>query len=146
MTAHNRCAEPARPSLYPAILRVFEGALDLPLSAEDVYRRYRAQDGKAGPAAFDRALNALKAAGLLKVVHLAAGAAGYELDDEPTHDRLICSLCGRVQRFDDAELHACRQRIAARHGFDVVGATHVIYAHCRQPDCSHFQGRTMTLR
>lgn len=46
------------PNLYPAILRVFERAPDSPLSAEEAFRRFRAQGGKTGPAAFYRALTA----------------------------------------------------------------------------------------
>ncbi|CAH2811947.1 MAG: hypothetical protein CBARDMAM_6799 [uncultured Caballeronia sp.] len=122
---HDTRSTPERASLYPSILRVFELAIDQPLAADEAYRRFRARGGSSGPAAFYRALTALKEAGLLGPIRLTSGSLGYEIENEPTHDRLICTLCGRVQRFDDEVLHQCRKRIAEQYGFDVVGSTHV---------------------
>ena len=46
------------------------------------------------------------------------------------HDHLICTKCGKIEEFEDPEMEALQQRIASRHGFQMLQHKMEIYGLC----------------
>ncbi len=59
------------------------------------------------------------------------GQTLYEpIDADAHHDHLICVRCGRVVEYEEPEVEALQERVAARYGMRVVSHKHEIYGEC----------------
>ncbi len=100
------------------------------LNADDVYRGLMERDVDAGMATVYRVLAELEQAGLLRQVRFQAGKCFYELDDGQHHDHLVCTVCGRVQEFQDPGMDDAQRRVAQDGGFRLLDRALVLYGLC----------------
>ncbi len=119
------------------ILRIFQGAKQRHLSAEDVYRELLAERQEIGLATVYRVLAQFEQAGLLERSNFEAGKAVYELARGRHHDHLVCLQCGRVEEFYDAQIERRQREIAAERGFELQEHALALYGNCTRPDCEH---------
>ena len=105
------------------------------LSAEELYHRIRTQDPHIGLVTVYRTLKLLREAGLATGRQF--GDAYTRFDPNPAdrpHDHLICTRCGRIQEFADANLYALQEKVARSRGFTVTEHKLELYGFCR--DCA----------
>ena len=104
------------------------------MTAEDVFRVLLNDHSDIGLATVYRVLTQFEQAGILERSHFESGKAVYELNEGKHHDHLVCTSCGRVEEFYDAEIEK-RQQIG-RHGQGLgpAGPRHVavrpVRRHC----------------
>ncbi|MHA3903238.1 ferric iron uptake transcriptional regulator [Castellaniella sp. WN] len=116
------------------ILDVFRKAETRHHSAEDVYRALIAEDVDIGLATVYRVLTQFEQAGILLRSQFDGGKAVFELNDGDHHDHLICTNCGRVVEFSDAEIEKRQHRVAKDNGFTLESHNMMLYGIC--PKCS----------
>jgi len=105
------------------------------VSAEELYHRIRTEDPSIGLVTVYRTLKLLREAGLATGRQF--GDAYMRFDPNPAdrpHDHLICTRCGKIQEFADANLHALREKVARSRGFTVTEHRLELYGFCR--DCA----------
>ncbi|RRD88899.1 ferric iron uptake transcriptional regulator [Conchiformibius steedae] len=102
------------------------------LSAEDVYRILLAEGVEVGVATIYRVLTQFEQAGILIRHHFEGGKAVYELNQEE-HDHIMCVKCGLITEFQNKEMEAMQERIAAENGYRVVDHSLYLYGVCA--DC-----------
>ena len=105
------------------------------VSAEELYHRIRTEDGSIGLVTVYRTLKLLQEAGLATGRQF--GDAYTRFDPNPAdrpHDHLICTRCGKIQEFADANLPALREKVARSRGFTVTEHRLELYGFCR--DCA----------
>ncbi|MES2401580.1 MAG: ferric iron uptake transcriptional regulator [Pseudomonadota bacterium] len=95
------------------ILDVFQKSTQRHLTAEDVFRVLLEDRTDIGLATVYRVLTQFEQAGILSRSHFESGKAVYEINEGHHHDHLICTSCGRVEEFYDAEIEK-RQQIVAK--------------------------------
>jgi len=116
------------------ILQAFFGA-GRHLSAEELYHRIHSQVPSIGLVTVYRTLKLLQEAGLATGRQFGDGYTRFDPSpaDRP-HDHLICTRCGKIQEFADANLHALREKVARSRGFTVTEHRLELYGFCR--DCA----------
>ncbi len=97
------------------------------LSAEDLYRRVRADGEDIGLATVYRVLTQFEAAGLVEKHNFEGGTAVYELDRGQHHDHMVCVETGKVIEFSNAEIERLQKQIAAEHGYEIEDHSLVLY-------------------
>ncbi len=102
------------------IARVLSEATDHP-DVEEVYRRAAEIDPRISIATVYRTVRLLEEASILERHDFGDGRARYEEASETHHDHLIDIHSGRVIEFQSREIEEIQQRIAANHGFRLVG-------------------------
>ncbi len=117
------------------ILGVFERSSIRHLSAEDVYRALLADHVDVGLATVYRVLTQFEQAGVLVRHHFEADRSVFELNEGGHHDHLVCTQCGKVEEFFDAEIEARQNMIAAERGFRIQEHSLCLYAECVREDC-----------
>ena len=102
------------------------------LDAQQVFDRLRAEGRRVGIATVYRTLDLLSERGYLQRIDLGTGAAFYEpvFPGERNH-HLICTGCGRVERFDDRRLEAVLDEVERRSGYLVAAREVVLRGFCR---------------
>jgi Fur family ferric uptake transcriptional regulator len=119
------------------ILELFEKSQVRHLNAEDVYRQLLAEGLDIGLATVYRVLTQFEQAGLLERHFFESGKATFEIDQGKHHDHLVCTDCGRVEEFCDAEIERRQQKVAAERGFEIEEHALYLYARCTKTDCPH---------
>ncbi|MFZ4553172.1 MAG: ferric iron uptake transcriptional regulator [Betaproteobacteria bacterium] len=117
------------------ILAVFEHSATRHLSAEDVYRALLADDIDVGLATVYRVLTQFEQAGVLMRHHFEGDRSVFELNQGGHHDHLVCTDCGRVEEFFDAEIEHRQSQIAAERGFRIQEHALCLYVECLREDC-----------
>ncbi|MGE4124390.1 MAG: ferric iron uptake transcriptional regulator [Pusillimonas sp.] len=102
-------------------------------SAEDVYRALIAEEIDIGLATVYRVLTQFEQAGILTRSQFDGGKAVFELNDGDHHDHLICTNCGKVAEFTDADIEKRQHLIAEQKGFVLESHTMMLYGIC--PAC-----------
>lgn len=102
------------------IARVLSDAKDHP-DVEEVYRRATTVDPRISIATVYRTVRLLEEANILARHDFGDGRARYEEVSEEHHDHLIDMKSGRVIEFHSSEIEEIQQRIAAKHGYRLVG-------------------------
>jgi len=100
------------------------------LSAEDVYRALIGENIEIGLATVYRVLTQFEQAGILARSQFDSGKAVFELNDGDHHDHLICTNCGIVVEFSDADIEKRQQKIAKDNGFLLESHHMVLYGIC----------------
>lgn len=122
------------------ILDIFRRADPRHQSAEDVYRTLIAEDVDIGLATVYRVLTQFEQAGILTRSQFDGTRAVFELNDGDHHDHLICTSCGNVVEFYEADIEKRQHEIASEHGFTLESHTMMLYGIC--PACSKAQSST----
>ena len=86
--------------------------------ADELYLGLRADGQRISKATVYRTLDLLTAAGLIREVDLDKGHRAYEhVLGHGHHDHLLCTSCGKVIEFDDAEIEDHQNRVCSEFGF-----------------------------
>ncbi|RIQ17413.1 ferric iron uptake transcriptional regulator [Bordetella avium] len=115
------------------ILDIFRKSDQRHLSAEDVYRALIADSVEIGLATVYRVLTQFEQAGILARSQFDTGKAVFELNDGDHHDHLICTNCGKVVEFSDADIEKRQHKVAKDSGFVLESHAMVLYGMCS--DC-----------
>ena len=94
------------------ILEIFQTGSQRHMTAEDVFRVLLNEHSDIGLATVYRVLTQFEQAGILERSHFESGKAVYELNEGTHHDHLICTSCGKVEEFYDAEIERRQQMVA----------------------------------
>jgi Fur family ferric uptake transcriptional regulator len=114
------------------ILDIFRKSDERHLSAEDVYRSLIAEHIDIGLATVYRVLTQFEQAGILARSQFDGGKSIFELNDGDHHDHLICTHCGSVTEFNDAEIEKRQHKIARDNGFRLESHDMVLYGVCKK--------------
>lgn len=109
------------------VLQLFEGSPADHLSAEDIHKRLMEMGEEIGLATIYRVLSHFEVAGLLIRHNFEDGRAVYELAVTGHHDHMVDLESGEIIEFVDEEIEALQQRIAAKHGYDIVSHNLVLF-------------------
>ncbi len=113
------------------ILELFQGSEQRHLSAEEVFRTLLLEHTDIGLATVYRVLTQFEQAGILSRSHFESGKAIYELNEGQHHDHLICTECGKVEEFFDAEIEQRQQTIASQLGWLMQDHAMSLYGLCQ---------------
>jgi len=116
------------------ILEIFQTGGQRHMTAEDVFRILLNERSDVGLATVYRVLTQFEQAGILERSHFESGKAVYELNEGKHHDHLICTSCGRVEEFYDAEIESRQQMVAVDKGWILQDHAMSLYGLCS--DCS----------
>ena len=114
------------------ILELLEEAGNKHVTADDIYRVLMKAGDDVGLATVYRVLNQFETAGLVVKHNFEGGQAYYELDSGDHHDHMVCVETGKVVEFSNEEIERLQAEIAAKHGFDIVDHSLVIYVRPKQ--------------
>ncbi|MBB1599854.1 MULTISPECIES: ferric iron uptake transcriptional regulator [unclassified Variovorax] len=116
------------------ILEIFQTGGQRHMTAEDVFRVLLNERSDIGLATVYRVLTQFEQAGILERSHFESGKAVYELNEGTHHDHLICTSCGKVEEFYDAEIERRQQLIAKDKGWILQDHAMSLYGLCG--DCA----------
>jgi len=114
------------------ILQLLESATQKHVTADDVHRMLIDQGEDIGLATVYRVLNQFESAGLVRK-HMFDDGSGrslqacYELDEGEHHDHMIDVESGDVIEFVEDEIERLQEKIAHKHGYEIVDHSLVIY-------------------
>ena len=109
------------------ILELLDETSNKHVTADDIYRVLIQAGEDIGLATVYRVLNQFEAAGLVVKHNFEGGQAYYELDSGSHHDHMVCVETGKVIEFSNVEIERLQAEIAAKHGYDIVDHSLVIY-------------------
>ncbi|SFM83692.1 ferric iron uptake transcriptional regulator [Variovorax sp. OV329] len=112
------------------ILEIFQSGSQRHMTAEDVYRVLLNHHSDIGLATVYRVLTQFEQAGILERSHFESGKAVYELNEGTHHDHLVCTSCGKVEEFYDAEIEQRQQNIAKDKGWTLQDHAMSLYGLC----------------
>ncbi|HEX5787696.1 MAG TPA: ferric iron uptake transcriptional regulator [Woeseiaceae bacterium] len=113
------------------ILEILEGAEPRHMSAEDIYKELLGADEDIGLATVYRVLTQFETAGLVKRHNFEGGHSVFELDQGEHHDHMVCVDSGEVIEFVSDEIERLQEEIAAKHGYDLLDHSLVLYVRPR---------------
>jgi Fur family ferric uptake transcriptional regulator len=116
------------------ILEIFQAGSQRHMTAEDVFRVLLNEHSDIGLATVYRVLTQFEQAGILERSHFESGKAVYELNEGTHHDHLICTSCGKVEEFYDAEIERRQQMISKDKGWILQDHAMSLYGLCG--DCA----------
>ena len=91
---------------------------DRHVSAEEIERELGARGAAVGTATIYRTLDVMVRSGLVVERDFGEGVRRFEpARDEPNHEHLICTVCGRVVEFRDEHLERMTMLLAEQHEF-----------------------------
>ena len=114
------------------ILEIFQKGTQRHMTAEDVFRILLEERSDIGLATVYRVLMQFEQAGLLIRSNFESGKAIYELDEGQHHDHFVCTACGKVEEFFDAEIEKRQQIVAKAKGWVVHDHSMALYGHCAE--------------
>ena len=109
------------------ILEVLEQTQQRHMSAEDIYKELLKAGEEIGLATVYRVLTQFESAGLLTRHNFEGGHSVFELDDGEHHDHMVCIDTGEVVEFVSEEIERLQAEIAAKHGFEILDHSLVLY-------------------
>jgi len=102
------------------IARVLSDATDHP-DVEELHRRAVAVDANISIATVYRTVRLFEESGILERLDFGDGRARYEEAGGDHHDHLIDINSSRVIEFHNSAIEALQEKIAAEHGYRLVG-------------------------
>ena len=112
------------------ILDIFQNGSQRHMTAEDVFRVLLEERSDIGLATVYRVLTQFEQAGILIRSNFESGKAVYELNEGQHHDHLVCTSCGKVEEFYDAEIERRQQMIAKDKGWNLQDHAMSLYGLC----------------
>jgi Fur family transcriptional regulator, ferric uptake regulator len=125
------------------ILEIFQTNPRRHFTAEDVYRVLLAEEMDVGLATVYRVLTQFEQVGLLRRNNFEAGKAVFELDEGAHHDHLVCTDCGHVEEFYDAEIEKRQHAIAQERGFKLAEHALSLYGSCIKETCERRKNKRL---
>jgi Fur family ferric uptake transcriptional regulator len=105
------------------------------VSALEIEDELRARGSGVGRASVYRALDQLEELGLVqRIADMSRGVAGYERVDPAGHHHhhAICTVCGRLEAFEDTDLESAIGRLEGRLPFEVAEHDVVLRGRCER--------------
>ena len=91
---------------------------DRHVSADEIERELWSRGAAVGTATIYRTLDVMVRSGLVVERDFGEGFRRFEpARDEPNHEHLICTVCGRVVEFGEERLERMTMLLAEQHGF-----------------------------
>lgn len=111
------------------VLQLLENASDSShhMSAEDVYKALLEAGEDVGLATVYRVLTQFETAGLVVRHNFEGGHSVFEIAKGDHHDHMVCMETGAIVEFYDEEIESLQHKIAAKHGYDIVDHSMVLY-------------------
>lgn len=104
------------------------------ITAEQMYRLLAKKDPHIGLATIYRTLNLFCEAGLAQARHFGSQTQYDNVAHKGHHDHLICTGCGKIVEFENAEIERLQEQVANRNGFTIKTHKLELYglcSHCR---------------
>ena len=114
------------------ILEIFQKGEQRHMTAEDVFRVLLLEHSDIGLATVYRVLTQFEQAGILSRSHFESGKSVYELNEGRHHDHFVCTNCGKVEEFYDAEIEKRQQIVAKTKGWTVQDHAMSLYGLCAE--------------
>lgn len=112
------------------IVRTALGAHDH-FTADELLERCRKRDPNVSRATVYRTLSVLEAAGVVEALEAGDGARRFEhVINHDHHDHMVCTACGAILEFHDAQLERRQEAAARAHGFTIQRHSLRIYGTC----------------
>lgn len=128
------------------LLEFFQQHAHEHFTAEQLYKRLNEDMRNLSLGTLYRALGLLVDAKLLCSVAFGDGRMVYELNDGKPHDHLVCTACGCIREFFDAEIETRQQAVADNFEFEVSGRQMVVFGLCAECRKSAVRVRTVIRR
>ncbi|MGF6772309.1 Fur family ferric uptake transcriptional regulator [Paraburkholderia sp. GAS199] len=112
------------------VLEFFSAHAHEHYSAEQVYKLLNGDSRSISMATVYRVLGQLVDAHLVSAVTFGDGRTVYELDDGVPHDHIVCTACGEIDEFFDAQIEARQKAIVDARDFTVSGRQLVLFGIC----------------
>jgi Fur family ferric uptake transcriptional regulator len=109
------------------------------ISVDDVYRQVSQDHPDVNITTVYRTLELLEELGIVRHTHFHGDRAQYQRTDEPAHQHLVCTTCGRDQELDLSVLQPLDQELRRRYGFEADLTHTAIIGVCRS--CASNSGR-----
>ena len=97
------------------------------LSAEEIYRDLIANNYDVGLATVYRVLTQFENARIVVKHQFESNKSVYELNDPLNHDHMVCVDTGETTEFYDEEIKNKQREIAAKHGYELLDQSIVLY-------------------
>lgn len=114
------------------ILEIFQTGAQRHMTAEDVFRVLLDERSDIGLATVYRVLTQFEQAGILIRSNFESGKAVYELNEGQHHDHFVCTNCGKVEEFYDAEIEKRQNLIAKSKGWVIQDHSMALYGQCAE--------------
>ena len=114
------------------IMEIFQKGELRHMTAEDVFLVLLLERSDIGLATVYRVLTQFEQAGILSRSHFESGKAVYELNEGRHHDHFVCTSCGKVDEFFDAEIEKRQQIVARAKGWTVQDHAMSLYGLCAE--------------
>ena len=101
------------------------------VSAAELHREVRKRDHRIGLVTVYRTLKLLREAGLAEERRFTPDFALFEPAPHRHHDHMICTRCGKIIEFENAEIEVLQDKMARRAGFRIRSHKLELYGHCR---------------
>jgi Fur family ferric uptake transcriptional regulator len=103
-------------------------------TADELLEDCRQRDDAVSRATVYRTLGMLEEAGFIEGLDTGDGGRKFEhVLGHPHHDHMVCTECGKIIEFADAELEHRQQVAAKRHGFTITSHSLKLFGQCQ--DC-----------
>jgi len=87
------------------------------ISVDQVYRQVSEDYPDVNVTTVYRTLELLESLGFVRHTHFHGDRAQYQRTDEPAHQHLVCTACGRDQELDLSVLEPLHDELRRRYGF-----------------------------
>jgi len=102
-------------------------------TAEELLDRVRASGEHVSRATVYRTLTILVDGGFVESREFQRGQLQYEvMVGQHHHDHLICSGCGAIVEFENEEIEALQEQVAAAHGYVLEQHSLRLYGRCKK--------------
>jgi Fur family ferric uptake transcriptional regulator len=108
------------------IAKVISESTDHP-DVEEVFRRVSEMDNSIGIATVYRTIRLFEENGIVEKHDFGDGRARYEEATDDHHDHIINIKTGEIIEFFDSEIEKLQEKIAAKHGFKLIGHRMELY-------------------
>ena len=104
------------------------------LTPEELYNRIQEKHPtlKTGIATVYRTLSLLEDSDMVTSLSFGAQGKKYELGAKEHHDHMICTRCGEITEFVDAQIEERQRKIADDLGFKMADHSMQIYGICKK--------------
>jgi Fur family transcriptional regulator, ferric uptake regulator len=100
-------------------------------TADDLVDEFRDQRPRVSKATVYRTLSVLVEAGILEEHNFGENHRVYEVSEgRPHHDHLICTSCGKIIEFFNADMEGLQDKVANEYGFHPTHHSQKIYGVC----------------
>ena len=101
------------------------------ISVDQVHRQVSEDYPDVNVTTVYRTLELLEELGFVRHTHFHGDRAQYQRTDEPAHQHLVCTVCGRDQELDLSVLEPLQAELSRRYGFQANLSHTAIIGVCR---------------